>query len=83
MENHFKKAIEFVKDNHQWSDEYARRALEIMDEKRLPISLVSDEITCEIEDLMEEYGFDNDLPEGWWYHYGDEDDVFWEMCKSD
>lgn len=27
-------------------------------------------------DSMEEYGADNELPEGWWLDYGDESDVF-------
>ena len=32
---------------------------------------------CKIIDLLEEYGDDNDLPEGWWEEYGDIDD--WMM----
>ena len=29
----------------------------------------------DIIDLLEEYGQDNDLPEGWWCEYGDIDDI--------
>lgn len=32
---------------------------------------------CKIIDLLEEYGADNDLPEGWWENYGDIDE--WMM----
>lgn len=38
---------------------------------------VSEEDACdEIYDCMEQYGEDNDLPEGWWMGYGDIDDIF-------
>jgi len=38
---------------------------------------VSEEDICdEIYDCMEQYGEDNDLPEGWWMEYGDIDDIF-------
>lgn len=32
----------------------------------------------DIYDLMEEYGDENDLPEGWWLEYGETEDVFAE-----
>lgn len=34
------------------------------------------DICDEIYDCMEQYGEDNDLPEGWWMEYGDIDDIF-------
>lgn len=38
---------------------------------------VSEEDACdEIYDCMEQYGEDNDLPEGWWMSYGDIHDIF-------
>lgn len=81
MNEHFDKAIQYVKEKHTWSDACVQHALEIIEECRCPIDQASDEISYEIHDLMEEYGQDNDLPEGWWYQYGDEDDVFWELLK--
>lgn len=50
-------------------------ALHQMDKHRIPIRMMGgiSEMIC---DSMEEYGEDNDLPEGWWFVYGDEDDVF-------
>lgn len=32
-----------------------------------------------IIDLLEEYGEDNDLPEGWWEEYGDIDDILMKL----
>ena len=32
-----------------------------------------------IRDLLEEYGADNDLPEGWWMNEGDLDDWLYEL----
>ncbi len=49
-------------------------ALHQMDKCRIPAGTVSG-ISEKICDCMEEYGDDNDLPEGWWLEYGDEDDV--------
>ena len=44
------------------------------------ISLIAEDDGT-IYDLMEEYGADNDLPEGWWLNYGDESDVLAELSK--
>ena len=37
------------------------------------------EIEDKIYDLLEEYGEDNDLPEGWHLEYGDIEDFFMEI----
>ena len=42
-----------------------------------PSNCVSDD--SRIIDLLEEYGSDNDLPEGWWENYGDIDDILLEL----
>jgi len=76
MEEHYKKAIEYVRDNHEWSEACEEYAWECIDKMRCPITMVSDEISNEIRELMDEYGQNNDLPEDWWMELGDEDDVF-------
>lgn len=44
---------------------------------RLPAaSQVND---SKVIDLLEEYGEDNDLPEGWWEEYGDIEDVLMKL----
>lgn len=37
------------------------------------------DLLSEIYDLMEEYGADNDLPEGWWLEEMDEEEIFDEL----
>ena len=80
--SHFKKAIEYVRENKGWSDAEEQVALADMDEFRCPLSHArcGEEIADNISDLMEEYGEDNDLPEGWWLNYvGDAEDIFWKL----
>lgn len=63
---------------------YVRKYVDIEDlnykrckamEMRCPFSLTYPIMTDDIADLLEEYGEDNDLPEGWWCEYGDIDDI--------
>jgi hypothetical protein len=44
---------------------------------RLPAATGLDD--GKIIDLLEEYGEDNDLPEGWWEEYGDIDDILMKL----
>lgn len=44
-------------------------------EMRCPFGLAYPLLADDISDLLEEYGEDNDLPEGWWCVYGDIDDI--------
>lgn len=37
------------------------------------------DILTRIYDLMEEYGADNDLPEGWWLDEMDEEEIFEQL----
>lgn len=79
MDKHFEKAIQYVRDNHRLSDAKEQVALERINTYRCDINFADSTITEEIHDLMEEYGEDNDLPEGWWYEQGNEDDVFFSL----
>ena len=51
-------------------------ALEIMEHYRCSIYHASNEISDEIEELMDSYGEANDLPNDWWRDLIDEDEVF-------
>ena len=73
---HLDKALQYVRDNHRWSDAEEQVALERINAFRCDISSAYPSIADEINDLMEEYGQDNDLPEGWWYEFADTDEVF-------
>lgn len=68
----FKEAIQYIKDNRPWTDAQDARAMELVN---LHFDIPSD-ILVAIADLMEEYGEDHDLQEGWWLNEADEDDIF-------
>ena len=76
---HYAKAIEYVRENKSWSETCEQYALEIIDQFRCPIEQASDEIDSEITELMNDYGRMNNLPEDWWYEFGDTDDVFFKL----
>ena len=44
---------------------------------RMPATAGLDD--SKIIDLLEEYGEDNELPEGWWENYGDIDDILMKL----
>lgn len=69
-----KKAIEYVRKK---LDVYeVNRVIDKMYMERIPLSVASPEMHDQINDLMEEYGQDHDLPEGWWLAAGDVEDIF-------
>lgn len=45
-------------------------------------AIEGDEILNKFVDLLEEYGQDKDLPEGWWLEYGDEEDWLFTMLDK-
>lgn len=79
MNKHWKKALQYVKENKTWSEEEEKVALQRINHYRCGIDFADRKISNEISGLMEEYGEDNDLAEGWWLLYGDTDDVFFKL----
>lgn len=77
--DHIKKAIQYVKDNRRWSDAEEQVALERIGNYRCGVDFAYPSIADEINDLMEEYGQDNDLPEGWWLEDTDIDEIFMQL----
>ena len=75
----FEKAVQYVRYNHQWSEAQEAVALERINHNRCSIEHTDSGIADEIVDLMEEYGADNDLPEGWWMDEGDVDNIFMNL----
>lgn len=59
-------------------DEVALVRMQMM-ERREPLFRVNHELSDTIYDLMEEYGADNGLPEGWWLDEHDEETLFYEL----
>lgn len=62
--NDIEKAIEYVRDNVDLEDVLTAKLN--MAFLREPLYRVNNTLCDEIYDLMEEYGSDNELPEGWW-----------------
>lgn len=63
---HIKKAVQYVRDN---MDEDDMAILKAEMTKCYNMHLIPSEnaVDCSsVIDLLEEYGEDNDLPEGWW-----------------
>lgn len=76
--NHKDAALQYVKENNGWSEAQLERAYEIMEEWRCPISQADEGIEWNIREMLDDYGNDNDLEEGWWYEYWDDPDEFFD-----
>lgn len=74
--NDIEKAIENVRRNVDMQDVFSAKIN--MGINREPLYRVNASLCDKIYDLMEEYGSDNDLPEGWWLNHYDEEDIL--MC---
>lgn len=77
LKEHYKAAIDYVAENID-KDEYFI-TLKRIDQWRCPVNLANELTANEIVDLMEDYTFDNDLPEDWWLGFGDTEDIFWKL----
>lgn len=75
----FQKALQYVKDNVEKID--VEHAIHHMDRGHYPLRMVDESLSMKINDLMEEYGDDNDLPEGWWLDECDEDDIIFKLYE--
>ena len=71
MKTHFEKALDYVRNEIDIAEvnNDVCKAMEV----RMPLSLYAPALADDIADLLEEYGEDNGLPEGWWLEYGDID----------
>lgn len=79
LSSHFGYAIQYVRENADWSKACEEYALENMNERRCSIEQASDEISNKICDLMDEYGVAKGLPDDWWHEYGSVDDIFFKL----
>lgn len=72
-----KDAIAHVRANVDMDD--VEKAMAIIGQQRRPLCQVDPSLDCQIYDLMEEFGEDNDLPECWWMSEIDEDTILFEL----
>lgn len=73
----FQKALQYVKDNVEQIR--IENAMYLIDRGHFPLRIADNELYEEMYDLMEEYGAENDLPEGWWLDECDEDDLIFKV----
>lgn len=72
-----KKALDYVRQNVDM--DYVNYLVIKAMKMRCPTGCLDPVFTDLIYDLLEEYGEDNDLPEGWWLEYGDIDDIMKQL----
>lgn len=72
-----KDAIAHVRANVDMYD--VKRAILTIGIKKYPLRQVDYELDNQIYNLMEEYGENNDLSEGWWMSEIDEDTILFEL----
>lgn len=71
------KAIDYVRQNIDMDE--VERTIGIMWKTREPLYVANHQLCNKIMDLLEEYGSDNDYPEGWWMNYMDEEEVLFKL----
>ena len=74
-----KEALQYIRDNNNWTEAQIERAFEIMEQFRCPISQADENIEWDIQQMMEDYAFDNDLEKDWWYSVFDDADDVWSQ----
>lgn len=67
------KALKYIRKNVDMEE--MRKAMCKAMEMRCPFSVAYPTLTDNIVDLLEEFGEDWDLAEGWWQYDGDIDDI--------
>jgi hypothetical protein len=70
---HIEKAIKYIRENVDM--EHVGYMIVQSKLQRMPVSLMYASFTDDVQDLLEEYGQDNDLPEGWWANECDIDEI--------
>jgi hypothetical protein len=70
---HIEKAIKYIRENVDM--EQVGYMIVQSKLQRMPVSFMYASFADDISDLLEEYGQDNDLPEGWWCEECDIDEI--------
>lgn len=73
----FDEAVAYVKANI--SSENVQHAKEVLSASNMELADVDEGLDDDINDLMEEFGSDHDLPEGWWLGCGTTEDILWKL----
>ena len=79
--NHIEKAIRHVAKNVD--KERVSIACGYMYLHRSPLHVEDPQLEDDIHDLMEEYGEEHGLPEGWWQSEVDENDIVLRLLNDE
>lgn len=70
-------AVQYVRNRIDMQS--ARSAKRTLGSHNMELADVNEKLSDEIHDLMEEYGDEYGLPEGWWENEGTTEDILWEL----
>lgn len=70
----FQKAVEGIALRASLSDRITK-VVNSMDSSNSELEDIDEELSDTVHDLMEEYGEDNALPEGWWEYEATTEDI--------
>lgn len=68
--------LKYVRINKAWTDKEEQKALTLIDRRRCSLEHADSRIAAEINGLLNEFGRENGLKEGWWIDEMSTDDVF-------
>ena len=74
-----KKAVELIKKYRDWTDEDEAKALRDIEFYRCDIDFANHAIADQLEELLDEFQIENDLPDTWWAEQGSIDDWFMKL----
>lgn len=69
----YEMAIAYVRENID--PVRVEKAVKVLNEQNMELADIDEELNDEIYDLMETYGAENDLAEGWWEYEGTTEDI--------
>ena len=73
MKKHLGKSLGYVRENIDI--DYLKGCITTAMQMRMPLGCVAPLLVNNIYDLLEEFGEDYGLPEGWWCEYGGIDEI--------
>lgn len=74
---YLEEAIQYVRQHVDMKE--VRHSIGQMEQKREPLYVANSHLHYLIHNLLEEFGEDNDLPDGWWMDEKEIDDILFEL----
>lgn len=74
-----KEALQYIRDNNDWTEAQIDRAFEIVERFCCTIGEADEGIEWSIQQMLKTYALDNDLEEYWWCSVFDDADDVWNQ----